>query len=157
MSRRHNLQLIKGHRNYTAVELSQTLNVSMTTVRVWKREGLHPIPGMWPHHFAAADIIEFLKRRQKPKQPLGPGEIYSVAARKPQVPVDGIVDLLPVSATSAEIVGICPVSGRRIHRRVRLSRLAEALGNLTVRCGDGSAPNGNCGDGARTAPFKEIE
>lgn len=150
MSRRHDLRLIKAHWSYTAPELAATLNVCIGTVRTWTRAGLRPQPGTWPYVYAAADIVAFLKKRQKPRQPLGPGEIYSVAVRAPRVPVGGVVDLVRRSATSADLIGTCPDTGRRIHRRVRLSRLAEALGTLKVRYEDGSAPNGNCGDDART-------
>lgn len=156
MSRRYDLRLIKQHWPYSATELAEALNVCISTVRVWTRAGLRPVPGIWPYVYPAADIVSFLKAREHPRQPLGPGEIYSVAVRGPRVPVGGVVDLVPRSETSADIVGTCPDTGRRIHRRVRLSKLAEALGTLKVRCEDASAPNGNCGDDARTELLKEV-
>ncbi|HEV2816240.1 MAG TPA: helix-turn-helix domain-containing protein [Allosphingosinicella sp.] len=143
MSRRHDLRRIKAHWSYTAVELAETLRVCLSTIRVWTREGLRPIEGTWPYLFAAADIVAFLKSREQPRQPLKPGEIFSVAVRGPRVPADGVVDLVSRSATSADIVGRCPDTGRRIHRRVCLSRLAEALGTLKVRWEDATVPIGS--------------
>jgi hypothetical protein len=154
MSRRHNLRRIKQHRNYTAAELAETLRVCISTVRVWTGDGLRPIPGTWPYLFAPAAIVAFLKQREQPRQPLAPGEIYSVAVRGPRVPVDGIVDLIPRSATSADIAGTCPDTGRRIHRRVCLSNLAEVLGTLKVRCEDGGVPIGSSRDASRTEQLK---
>lgn len=156
MSRRHNVRRIKSHRNHTAVELAETLNVSIGTIRAWTRQGLRPIEGTWPYLFAAADIVAFLKSRETPRQPLGPGEIYCVAVRGPRVPAGGVVDLVPRSATSSDIVGTCPDTGRRIHRRVRLSQLAEVLGTLKVRCEDDGVPIGSDRVAPRIAPLKEA-
>lgn len=157
MSRRHDLRRIKAHWAYTAIELAETLRVGISTIRVWTHDGLRPIEGTWPYLFAAAEIVAFLKSREKPRQPLKPGEIYSVAVRGPRAPVGGIVDLVPRSATSADIVGRCPDSGRLIHRRVRLSELGAALGSLKVRSEDGTVPISNSGDAPRTAPSTEAE
>jgi hypothetical protein len=140
VSRRHNLRLIKRHWSYTAAELAATLNVTITTVRIWTGAGLRPIPGTRPYLYTAADIVTFLKNREQPRQPLGPGEIYSVAARAPRVPAGGVVEIVPRSPTSADLVGICPDTGRRIYRRIRLAMLAEVLGPLKVRFGDDKAP-----------------
>jgi hypothetical protein len=157
MSRRHDLRVIKAHWCYTAAELAQALKVCISTVRHWTRAGLRPLPDTWPYLYPAADIVAFLKSREQPRQPLGPGEIFSVAVRAPRFPAGGVVDLVRRSPTSADLIGTCPDTGRRIHRRVRLSRLAEAVGTLKVRCEDGSAPNGNRGDDVRTELLTEAE
>ena len=157
MSRRHDLRRIKAHWSYTAQELAETLKVCISTVRHWTRAGLRPLPKTWPYLYAAADIVAFLRAREQPRQPCGPGELYSVAVRGPRVPVGGVVDLVPRSATSADIIGICPDSGCRMHLRVRLSNLSTALGTLKVRCEDDSTPNGNCGDDARTELLMDVE
>jgi hypothetical protein len=156
MSRRHNVRRIKSHRNYTAVELADMLRITVSTVRVWTRQGLRPIEGTWPYLYAAADVVTFLKSREKPRQPLKPGEIYSVAVRGPRVPAGGVVDLIPRSATSSDIVGTCPDTGRRIHRRVRLASLDEVLGTLKVRCEDDAVPIGSDRVAPRIALLKEA-
>lgn len=142
MWRRYDLRRIKSHWSYTTGELCDTLRISTGTVRAWTRQGLRPIPGTRPYLFAAADIVQFLRRRNRPRQPLKPGEIYSVACRMPVTPAGGIVDVMRRSETSADLIGVCPNSGRRIYRRIRLSELEEKLGSLKVGYQDVSAPIG---------------
>lgn len=154
MSRRHDLRRIKQHRSYTALELCDTLRINIGTVRTWTRDGLRPLPGTWPYLFAAADIVAFLEARIQPRQPLEPGEIHSIACRSNVVPADGIVDLVRRSATSGDLIGGCPRTGKRIFRRVRLSSLEEALGDLKVRCEDETIPIPEARRAPRTEQFE---
>jgi hypothetical protein len=137
VSRRHDLRRIKAHLSYTSFELADTLDVGISTIRVWTREGLRPIPGIWPYLFAAADIRAFLERRMKPRRTLAPGEMLCVACKQHRRPTDGVVDLLVRSATSGDLVGSCPVCNRRMHRRAKLAGLADALGTLKLRYENG--------------------
>jgi hypothetical protein len=152
MSRRHDLRRIRAHWNYTARELAEALDVTLSTIRVWTREGLQPIEGSWPYIFGHDDIIRFLERRNKPRCPLAPGELLCVACKKHRVPAGNSVALLPRSPTSSDLIGACPVCSRRMHRRVCLASLAKALGSLTVRYEDGNVPIGKGGRPPRTAP-----
>jgi hypothetical protein len=140
MSRRHDLRRIKAHLSYTSFELADALHVNIGTIRVWTREGLKPIPGIWPYLFAPADIRAFLERRMKPRRRLAAGELLCVACKEHRRPAEGMVDLMRRSATSADLVGNCPVCGRRMHRRARLAALEDALGTLKLRYQDGSVP-----------------
>lgn len=140
MSRRHDLRRIKAHLSYTAFELADALDVNISTIRAWTREGLKPIPGIWPYLFAPADIRAFLERRMKPRRRLAAGELLCVVCKEHRRPAEGTVDLMRRSATSADLVGVCPVCGTRMNRRANLAELAEALGNLKLRYQDGSVP-----------------
>lgn len=133
MSRRHDLRRIKAHLSYTSFELAAALHVNIGTIRVWTREGLKPIPGIWPYLFAPADIRAFLERRMKPRRRLAAGELLCVACKEHRKPAEGMVDLMRTSATSADLVGTCPVCGRRMHRRAKLATLEDALGTLNLR------------------------
>lgn len=44
-----------------------------------------------------------------------------------------MADYLPLTATSGNLVGICPVCDSMIYRRVSYARLEEVQGNLAVR------------------------
>lgn len=151
MSRRHNLLRIKRHLSYTAKELADTLSINITTVWRWKREGLVPIEGTWPFLFAPAEILRFLKLKNKPRRSLAPGQFLCVACKEHRIPCHDLVVVLPRSATSVDLVGTCPQCGRRMHRRVALCRFSEALGSLTVRYEDGGAPIISDSEAARTA------
>lgn len=140
MARRHDLRRIKAHLSYTSFELADALNVNISTIRAWTREGLKPIPGIWPFLFAPMEIRAFLQRRMKPRRKLAAGELLCVVCKEHRTPGEGIVDLVRRSATSADLVGVCPVCDTRMHRRVSLAALADALGNLKLRYQDGSVP-----------------
>lgn len=154
MSRRHDLRRIRAHWNYTCQELAETLDVTLSTISVWTREGLRPVEGSWPYIFAHDDIIRFLEQRNKPRCPLAPGEMLCVACKKHRIPEGSSVTLLPRSPTSLDLVGGCPVCSRRMHRRASLSSLAEALGSLTVRYEDESVPIGKGSAHPRTASIE---
>ena len=156
MSRRHNVRRIKAHWTYTAVELADTLHVNITTVRHWKREGLLPIPATWPHLFAASEIVAFLNRKNKPRHPLSPGEIYCVACKKVRRPAGDVVRITPRSETHGAMVGRCPTCGREIFRCVRLAEIEEKSGFLKVRYENGQAPICSDRDPPRSEGMRRV-
>ena len=134
MSRRHNLRLLKRHASYTAVELADVLNVNIVTVRRWCGEGLQPIARRRPFLFLGSDVADWLAARHAPRVRLAPGQLYCVACRAPRIPRDYLVEREPLSATSINFVGSCPVSGHRMRRSVRISEIADKLGVCTLAC-----------------------
>ena len=43
-----------------------------------------------------------------------------------------MADYIPITATSGNLKGICPICNRYIHRRVSLSKIDQVKGNLDV-------------------------
>lgn len=156
MSRRHNARLIKSHLTYTAAELAELLRVTVITVYHWKKEGLTPIDGKRPFLFAAAEIVAFLARKNAPRQPLQLGEIFCVACRRPCGPAGGRARVVPMGATSVELIGHCPDKGHECRRRVRIADLPEHAASLELSCEDATVPLGGTSDSPRIAASMEV-
>jgi len=86
--------------------------------------------------FLGAEVHRFLgDRRSRRRQPCPAGHMYCFRCRTPKPPFGGIVDLLPVSATIADLRGICECDAF-MHRRVSHRTIAEAALNLSVTIPD---------------------
>lgn len=151
------MRRIKAHRSYTAAELAEVCRVTIFTVYRWVGQGLAPIRGIRPYLFVATTIVEFLKRKNKPRQPCAPGEVFCVGCKLPVRPVGDVADVLHRSPTSADVVGRCPRCGRLNHQRVRYVVLAMKFGGLELRYEDGTTTVGRRRDAARTAVQGELD
>ena len=140
MSRRHDPRRAKSHRTYTVKELAALFDIHPSTVHDWHRDGLLPIDMKRPFLFSGADVqAHLVRRRESEKRPCGPGQIYCVACKKVRFPEGGTVGFQPVSATSGNFVGACPVCQRPIYRRVSLKNLNADAGKLKVTFEDVSS------------------
>ncbi len=123
----------KIHRSYTVEEVALLYGIHRNTVRAWLKQGLPVCDDKRPLLILGIDLADFLARkRRKNKQPCQPGEIYCVRCRSPQFPSLGMADYQPLTATSGNLVGMCPRCEGLIYRRVSLAGLPVARGNLEV-------------------------
>ena len=133
MSRRHDLRRLHAHSTYSAKELAEVLQVNISTIRGgWRPRGLEPIDGSIPHLFLGEHVKAFLAARAVPRQPCGPGRLYCVACRSPQVPEGNVVVLEPMAETTVNFIGVCPVSRHRMRRRVRIANISRDLGHCRI-------------------------
>ncbi len=124
----------KIHRSYTVEEVARLYEVHRNTVRQWIKQGLPVCDERRPILILGGELAAFLTRkRTRNKRPCKPGEVYCVRCRAPQLPALGMADYEPLTATSGNLVGLCPQCEGTIYRRVSLARLAEAKGNLEVK------------------------
>lgn len=123
----------KIHRTYTVEEVSRLYAVHRQTVRNWIKDGLALCDDRRPTLILGAALVEFLTRkRAKHKRPCGPGQIYCVGCRVPQHPAGDMADYEPLTATSGNLVGLCPDCESTIFRRVRLADLDVVKGKLEL-------------------------
>ena len=135
-SRLPNPRRAKIHRNYTVEEVAQLYGVHRNTVRSWLKNGLPACDEKRPILILGHDLMEFLTaKRRKNKQPCKPGEIYCVGCRVPRIPALGMADYQPLTAASGNLIGICPSCENLMYRRVSISGLPVAKGNLVVQYG----------------------
>lgn len=151
MTRRHDVRRLKAHRTYTAAELAHVMKVNITTISRWRRDGLAAIDDRVPYLYAGATAAEFLRKRNKPRQPLQPGEIYCVTCKRPCAPLGGAVDLVPRTSTSGDFTGTCPRCSRTVLLRVRVADIEARRGTLTVRYEDETVPISSNGTAPHTA------
>lgn len=152
-----NHRQIKINFSFSIPELARTLGVHKNTVRGWQKAGLQPVEERRPYIFRGAVVRAFLEGRRKArKRPCSSGMIYCVPCRVPKRPAGDMVDLLPFDAETGNLRGICPDCDRLIHRRVNLSRIAEAAGSLSVSIpqaeralAHSNQPSVNCDSGPR--------
>jgi hypothetical protein len=152
VSRRHDVRRFKRHRTYTTAELAATARVTLTTISNWRREGLQSIDDRRPYLYAGHAIIEFLTRKNKPRQPMTSGQIYCVACKSPCEPAGGVVFLLARTAATGDLRGTCPSCGRTIFRRVRMAEAEQKATPLILRNEETKAPIGGNGDHPHTLP-----
>lgn len=135
--RTSNPRLAKIHRSYTVEEVARLYGVHRNTVRQWIRQGLATCDEQRPLLVLGSDLKAFLiQKRTRNKRPCHAGEVYCVRCRAPRAPVLGMADYRPVTATSGNLIGLCPECNGLIYRRVNLARLPSVQGNLKVRFPD---------------------
>lgn len=131
--RNHNYRLVKIHRTYTVEEMASLLTVHPNTIRRWFEEGLATIDQKRPMLVKGEALLTFLKdRRNKIKRPCRPGEFYCLRCRAPRRPAGSTVVYEAFTFDRGNLLGICPDCGARLNRRVSLSRLGLAIGDLQV-------------------------
>lgn len=154
-NRLQNPRKAKIHRNYTVDEVARLYDVHRNTVRHWIAQGLAVCDDRRPTLILGAALAEFLSRkRAKHKRPCGSGQIYCVGCRAPQRPAEGMADYKPLTATSGNLIGLCPQCESMIFRRVNFAKLNDVKGDLDVRIAHGrehiaeiSVPTVNCDSG----------
>lgn len=123
----------KIHRSYTVEEVARLYDVHRNTVRQWIKQGLRTCDDRRPVLILGHALADFLThKRTRNKQPCNPGEVYCVRCRAPRSPALGMADYEPLTATSGNLIGICPQCEGLIYRRVTRAKLAAAQGNLSV-------------------------
>lgn len=134
MGRRHpNPRLVKIHRNYSVEEIARLFGLHKNTVRNWLKEGLPSIDQRRPTLILGEALVKFLRaRRSRSKQSCQPGQIYCVKCRVPREPAGDMVEYLPMTPTSGNLRGICPVCETLIHRRVNLAKIDQIKGRLEI-------------------------
>ncbi len=133
-TRRLNYRLAKIHRSYTVPEVVRLYGVHRNTVFHWIKDGLQVCDDRRPILILGRHLSEFLRaRRKKRRHTCGPGQIYCVRCRVPVLPAGAMVDLLPRSPKTADLMGICPTCEAMVYRRVSLARLDAVKGVLDVR------------------------
>lgn len=146
MSRRHDPRRAKGHLTYDFVEIAKLYHVTVATARHWREEGLTPIDDRRPYLFAGSELARFITGKNKPREPLRPGQIYCVGCKRAADPVGNDALVRPMTPTSVQLIGRCP-AGHEIQVRVRIADLPLKAGNLNLRYEDGAAPFREAGHG----------
>lgn len=134
MGTRHpNPRLIKIHRSYSVDEAARTLKVHKNTVRRWLKQGLPKIEGKGLTLICGPILRAFLEaKRQRAKRPCPAGFIYCLRCREPRRPEGREVHLTCTSQTVGNLTGRCSVCGTRMNRRINITRLESAIGDISL-------------------------
>lgn len=131
--RPYNPNLAKIHWNYTVEEVADLYGVHKNTVRVWIKKGLQTNDNGRPTLLLGRVLREFIsQQRKKNKRPCPPGSLYCVSCKKPQKPVNNMVDYKPMSNTRGRLIGTCPCCNHVINQITSLSKLEQIRHILDV-------------------------
>ncbi len=107
MPKRANWRSIKRHRNYTVEEASVALKICRGTVRRWIKNGLPALTDQRPKLILGDDLIEYLKRTNKPAQKCEAQQCYCFKCRKPRNPAFNMLEYHPFNATNGQLRALC--------------------------------------------------
>jgi excisionase family DNA binding protein len=128
-----NHRRVKLHRSYTVEEIADLFHVHKNTVRAWIKAGLPTIDKRRPLLIHGQDLAAFIQaRRARNKRVCQPDEIYCVRCRTPRKPAGGMVEYTPITATSGNLVAICPVCEAIMNRRASQDKLSNFLPYLAI-------------------------
>jgi hypothetical protein len=132
--KRHpNPNLAKIHYSKTVEEIASLFDVCRATVRNWIKHGLPTISNIRPTLILGQDLRAFLQaRRMKNKRKCQIGEMYCFKCRAPKTPAIGMVDYEPKTATTGNLIGMCPDCGTIMNRRASLAKLDQFRGHMDV-------------------------
>lgn len=133
-----NYRRVKIHRSYTVEDVARLYGVHKNTVREWLRTGLSVCNERRPILILGSDLAEFLRKRRNARRcKCGPGLMYCLRCRSPQLPAEGMADYVATSPTLGNLIGLCPRCNAVMNRRVNPLKLGDVRGTLDVRVMEG--------------------
>lgn len=134
MPKKPNPRRIKLHRVYTPAEAAEALELHKQTVLRWiKVGGLNADQTRRPWLIEGAILRAFLEhRRSEGKCKLKPEEIYCLPCRKPQLPAGRMADFRLTTATTGQLIGLCPDCERTMQKAVSRADLEHIKAVLDV-------------------------
>ena len=141
MARRFRTQAIKANQAYRVDELAGAACVTVPTVRNWISAGLQLVDKKRPTMIMGFQALDFLKaRKAKASRPLALGEFYCLRCKAPRMPLGGMADYVPSSATGGRLKAFCEVCDCQCNRNISARDLTEIRKVLDVATRDNRRP-----------------
>ncbi|MDO6534075.1 helix-turn-helix domain-containing protein [Alteromonas stellipolaris] len=119
MTRRFTANRIKSNRNYTVLDISETLGVHYKTVRNWIRAGLPVIDSKRPLLINGADLKIHLKQKRRATIfDCENHEMCCFRCKQPMKPLLESVLFIAKPAGMAHMTGVCEECGTRMNKYV---------------------------------------
>ena len=119
MTRRNTTNRIKSHRNYTVIDISDTLGVHPKTVRNWLKVGLPIADEKRPLLIRGADLKVYLNQKRKAVMFDCEGhEMCCFRCKQPMKPRLESVLFIAKPAGMAHMIGECEECGCRMNKYV---------------------------------------
>jgi hypothetical protein len=132
-NRRHSVRRVRRRYTYNVREAAKVTGATPGTVRLWLKQGLEPVRGIYPTIIRGVDIIVFFDRvREARKHSSGPGRLFCFGCKSPKRPAFDVVEFFPDGPKLGFIRGLCPDCSSVMNRRVSRVRLDEVVADLKV-------------------------
>jgi len=137
MPKRFKTRGIKANKSYRIDELADVAGVSIPTVRNWLKSGMPCVDDNRPTMIMGFHALDFLiTRKANLKRPMALGEFYCLRCKAPRMPLGGMADYVPSSATAGRLKAICEVCECPCNRNISASKLPEFSRVLDVEIRD---------------------
>lgn len=131
---------LKAHRTYTVLELAESLDVTVGTVRSWIKQGLRTLSSKRPILIVGCDAKEFLDSRKKPtSRKLHANEFHCLGCSTPVGALGDLVDCTLQSETTARLSAICLDCEKMVSRMVSRADLSSLEQVFDISYRDASA------------------
>ncbi len=126
MSTRNSPSRIKSNRNYTVIDISETLGVHPKTVRNWIRVGLPVVDNKRPILINGADLkVHFKQKRKAIMFEYEVHEMCCFRCKQPMKPTIESVFFIAKPAGMAHMTGMCEECGCRMNKYVSWRNVNE--------------------------------
>ena len=133
MAKRPNPRAVRAARTYTIEEAATTLGVTVGTVRSWCRLGLPIMTSKRPFLILGDDLRKHIEgRRTAAKVRLLLDQLYCLHCKTGRRPMGLLVDVLPQTAKTARLFGLCEVCGGTCNKMISLAKIDEILSIFEV-------------------------
>jgi excisionase family DNA binding protein len=141
---------IKQNYSYTVDEAARTVGAAKGTIRRWLNDGLPAIRDRKPLLILGADLIDYMKGKNRPKCACPPGSCYCVRCRDVRRPAGAFAEFVPIDTRSGNLGAVCPACGGLMYRRTSYKQLEaiRAILDVTIvdrqpRLNDSGQPSTN--------------
>jgi Helix-turn-helix domain len=126
MAKRPNPRAIRAARTYTIEEAATALGVTIGTVRSWCRVGMPIMTSKRPYLILGDDLRKHIEgRRTAAKARLLPNQLFCLHCKAGRRPMGLLVDVLPQTAKTARLFGLCEACGGTCNRMISLTKIDE--------------------------------
>lgn len=132
MAKKYNTRIIKLNYGYNLQKIAALQNVSIRTVRLWIKEGLLIVEGIYPYIVKGSELKRFLDKKQQSRRiKLSAGEFYCTKCRQAKKPLNNIVSLKYSGKTIGRgikdftIQATCETCGTKLNRFSNENKLSE--------------------------------
>jgi len=125
-SRKINLRHIKPTATYDFKQLSKELNRTLPTIRRWRRDGMPIIPDSNPALVDGAELLQWLKERQKARKcECADDQAFCFTCKAACHFAVGSVVIRPVNKKRFSIDANCADCGGKLYKGASMERIDE--------------------------------
>lgn len=124
MAKRPNPRAIRAARTYTIEEAANALGVTVGTIRGWCKSGLPIMTAKRPYLILGDALRKHIEdRRVTAKVRLLPDQLYCLRCKTGRRPMGLMVDVLPQTAKTARLFGLCEVCGGTCNKMISTAKI----------------------------------